>query len=372
MQIGMIIKKLRKEKNITQEQLAEYLGISSRAISQWECGKTMPDISQLPIIANIFNVTTDYLLGVNINMQTEKIDTIVNQALKERIVGNCTKASQILREGIKKYPNSHKIMCELMQCIWRVRDLPENKNNYQTLTEEIIIWGEKILNESTDTNIRNHAIQLLCFTYPNVNQTDKAVELADKMPCIYLSREHLLKRIFKGTMQFDLVRDILWTDISDLYNCMLYNSGSLDDGSRPYTVKENIKIYQKYLDIMNIFFEDGNFGFFREMIARANLNLAAFYMRDSNYELTKKHLKIATEHAIVYDSKYNPDDEYTCILFKGKKFGGVIHNTNKNICQIVLDDINSSTFDKIRNSDEFIGIVKKLEKYADVRVSIEK
>ncbi|MBR2447915.1 MAG: helix-turn-helix transcriptional regulator, partial [Clostridia bacterium] len=48
MQIGLKIKKLRKENDITQEQLAEYLSISSRAVSQWECGKTMPDISQLP------------------------------------------------------------------------------------------------------------------------------------------------------------------------------------------------------------------------------------------------------------------------------------------------------------------------------------
>lgn len=364
MQIGIIIKKLRKEKDITQEQLAEYLGISSRAVSQWECGKTMPDISQLPVIANIFNVTTDYLLGVNVNKLTEKIDTIVNQSLKERIVGNCTKAAEILREGMKKYPNSHKIMCELMQCIWRVRDLPENKENYHTLTQEIIILGEKIINESTDTNIRNHAIQLLCFTYPNVKQTEKAVELADKMPCIYLSREHLLKSIFKGTMRFDLVRDILWTDISDIYNCMLYNSAPLDDGSRPYTIKELIIIYQKYLDIMNIFFEDSNFGFFREMIARANLNIAAFYMRDNNYVFAIEHLKIATEHAIIYDTQYNPDDEYTCILFKGKKFGGVIHNTNKNICQIILDDINGPDFDKIRDNDEFIGIINELKNYA--------
>ena len=49
MSIGATIKKLRRDKNITQEQLAEMLGISTNAVSQWECDKTAPDISHLPI-----------------------------------------------------------------------------------------------------------------------------------------------------------------------------------------------------------------------------------------------------------------------------------------------------------------------------------
>ncbi|MBQ9130605.1 MAG: helix-turn-helix transcriptional regulator, partial [Clostridia bacterium] len=54
MSIGSTIKRLRREKDLTQEQLAEYLGITSRAISQWECDRTAPDISQLPTLCHIF------------------------------------------------------------------------------------------------------------------------------------------------------------------------------------------------------------------------------------------------------------------------------------------------------------------------------
>ena len=367
MQIGIIIKKLRKDNNITQEQLGEYLGISSRAISQWECGKTMPDISQLPVIANVFDVTTDYLLGVEVDKRAEEIDNIIINSQKARNIGNVTKTSKVLREGLKKYPNSHKIMSELMSSIWRERDLPENKENYEKLTQEIITLGEKILDESTDTIIRNRAIQLLCYTYPDINHTEKALELAEKMLCIYLTREHLLRKIYKGTKRFELVRDMLWGNIADIYNCMLYNFAPLDNGSKPYDINEVISIYQKYLNIMNIFFEDGNFGFFREHMARANLNIATFYLKANNSKLAVEHLKNAINHAIIYDTQYNPDDEYTCVLFKGVKFGGVIHNTNKNICQIILDDISTQDFDKIRNNSEFEKFSKKLEKYACIR-----
>ena len=57
MTIGSTIRQLRQEQDITQEQLAEALGITSRAVSQWECDRTPPDISQIPALANFFDVT---------------------------------------------------------------------------------------------------------------------------------------------------------------------------------------------------------------------------------------------------------------------------------------------------------------------------
>jgi len=63
MDLGSRIALLRKEKNITQNKLAEKLGISFQAISSWERNETMPDIDKLLSVSGIFNVSTDYLLG---------------------------------------------------------------------------------------------------------------------------------------------------------------------------------------------------------------------------------------------------------------------------------------------------------------------
>ena len=54
---------LRKEASLNQSQLAEALGTTQRKISYWETGKTEPDLASLLLIAEYFNVTTDYLLG---------------------------------------------------------------------------------------------------------------------------------------------------------------------------------------------------------------------------------------------------------------------------------------------------------------------
>ena len=60
--IGMQIAKLRKEKNITQEELAKNLDVSAQAVSKWENGGA-PDLELLPKIADYFGVSIDYLFG---------------------------------------------------------------------------------------------------------------------------------------------------------------------------------------------------------------------------------------------------------------------------------------------------------------------
>ncbi len=63
MTIGNIIANLRKEKNMTQEVLANALGVTNQAVSKWEANQSCPDITLLPTIADLFGVSIDYLFG---------------------------------------------------------------------------------------------------------------------------------------------------------------------------------------------------------------------------------------------------------------------------------------------------------------------
>lgn len=75
--MGQIIRRLRKEKNLTQEELAQQLNVTNQAVSKWENGDCMPDISQVVPLANVFGVTTDVLFG--------RIDTDSDEAAYTQI-----------------------------------------------------------------------------------------------------------------------------------------------------------------------------------------------------------------------------------------------------------------------------------------------
>ena len=60
--IGNRISKFRKEKHMTQEELANAMGVSSQAVSKWERGETLPDTAILPDLANVLETTTDFIL----------------------------------------------------------------------------------------------------------------------------------------------------------------------------------------------------------------------------------------------------------------------------------------------------------------------
>ncbi len=68
-----IFKALRKDKVLTQEQIAEILGTSPQTISRWETGTSSPDIMMLPAIASYFDITTDELLGIKKPVKKQKM-----------------------------------------------------------------------------------------------------------------------------------------------------------------------------------------------------------------------------------------------------------------------------------------------------------
>ena len=82
--IGNTIKYLRKEKDITQDELADILGVSYKSVSRWETGTCYPDMELLPVISDFFGVTIDKLLGVDENIEREKELRSTNSGLMNR------------------------------------------------------------------------------------------------------------------------------------------------------------------------------------------------------------------------------------------------------------------------------------------------
>lgn len=93
--IGDKIKALRKESNISQNVLAEHIGVSYQAVSKWENGVCLPDITVLPLLAAFFDITIDELLDYNkeqikasnIELYYNAVYTLLNMSLDARKYG---------------------------------------------------------------------------------------------------------------------------------------------------------------------------------------------------------------------------------------------------------------------------------------------
>ena len=77
--VGKFIKKLRKDNNLTQQKLADKYGVTYQAVSKWENGKNLPDITLIKQIANDYNISVDNLIQVN--HSKKKLLTLIIAAL---------------------------------------------------------------------------------------------------------------------------------------------------------------------------------------------------------------------------------------------------------------------------------------------------
>ena len=370
MNIGATIKKLRRSQNITQEQLSEYLNVTAQAVSRWETGTALPDITQVPALANVLNVSADGLLGVDIAAKEARIDEIIVNAWENYAAkGRGDEAIAILRNALKEYPNSYKLMRKLATCIHfhavpKPRNTDEEKAQFVEAMKEIISLGEKILAECTDDEIRYSTIQIICYVYDYIGETDKAIALAEKMPNRYVSCEELLTHLYKGTQLHCLKQDNLSADLESIHQNLIYYNVTLDDGTHPFTLDERIAIQYKILDIYAIIYEDDNYGFGHVRVCAVHDRLARLYNEKGDTAAALKHLKLAAKHAIAYDTNFDSEKEYTCLLLRGRKFGNPSKNTPFNESYDLLETMKLSDFDPIRNDPAFIEIEKELRKYA--------
>ena len=113
MQLGQVIRKYRKNKNMTQEEMGGRLGVTAPAVNKWENGASMPDITLLAPIARLLGITTDILLSFREELTAEEIKALVYEAdsmLKEKPY---EEAFLWVKKKLEQYPNCEQLILQL-------------------------------------------------------------------------------------------------------------------------------------------------------------------------------------------------------------------------------------------------------------------
>ena len=260
MSIGTTIKKLRRDRNITQEQLAEMLGVSTNAVSQWECDKTAPDISHLPILANIFEVSADILLEIDIakSKKQSEIKEFTAKYAEFHSQGKTEERLKLCRTMQKKYPNDETVRYYLMRVL---------QNGYiDESFDEIVMLGEQLL-ESTNMEYKMGAIRGLCFTYLHMGDRAKALQYADMMP----PAEDLYLHVLEGDELVEHCQNYFWKVCDRMYLYMKYLIDCKDSG---YTHEEKHAMWNSLYDMFHMIFTDKDFGFYNDRLVRISFFMA--------------------------------------------------------------------------------------------------
>ena len=200
MNIGIKNKEFRHQKDLTQEQLAEYLNVSVPAVSQWESGKTVPDVSTLLALANFFDVTLDELFdraSKDKEIEMEKYYSLDREYANQ---GEIKKSLSLWREAVQKYPGDFNCLIKLAYSLEAtVYNGGENDEIERNAKESIVIC-ERILRDCTESEIRNAALQISVHLYSHndlsIANEDSAVKYAMMADSLFACREALLEHAY--------------------------------------------------------------------------------------------------------------------------------------------------------------------------------
>ncbi len=204
--IGENIKRLRRERELTQEEAAAHLGISFQAISKWERGDGYPDITMLPALANYFGVSVDELIGMNKIEKSKKYDDINALWTENNKNGLHRNNVALMRKSLKTFPNDALLLVQLSTSLEKLEGTEEERAKY--LRESIAVQ-EQILRYGEDPEIQSATLFNICFAYWKSGERDKALEQAGKLPNLYKARENALVYFLQGDEKGMVAREAL-------------------------------------------------------------------------------------------------------------------------------------------------------------------
>lgn len=186
--IGQNIRRMRRERNLTQEEVAAHLGISFQSISKWERGDGYPDITMLPALAHYFSTTVDALLGTDALAREEAYVRINAEWTENNLAGRHAENVSLMRGALKDFPNDALLLVQLSTSLEKLDGTDDEKR--ENLRASIAIQEQILRGE--DSEVRSATQFNICFAYMKIGETEKAVAQAKKLPNLYKTRENAL------------------------------------------------------------------------------------------------------------------------------------------------------------------------------------
>ena len=354
------LRALRQKKNITQEALAQHLGITSQSVGKWERGEGYPDITLLPAIAAYFDVTIDDLLDVGAARKEEKLSAYEAEVARYAHDGLVEEIIAVWERAYHEFPNDCRIMNSLMRSIHARGIYPTPDAD----AKRIYSLGEKILENSTDQKIRDSAIYTLCWVHSSRREKEEALKYAEMGGSLLTTREDLRSDVLEGEEGIKACQEYL----TELLRTAGYTAIEMikKDG---VTAEETVAAYQLVIDLLKLLHPDGCLIGHAWNLAMSYAGIASAYAKMQDADKTLEALEQCVEWS-VRDTEYTSKGEpirYQTPLVNRLTFdpNNRIKNFKGNTCDCNLGDFSWVCYDFLRGDARFIALQNRMREYAE-------
>ena len=345
--IAGTIRRLRKEKGITQEEFAKAMGVTTQAVSKWERGEGYPDITFLPDIAEYFHVTLDTLCGIDEQQKQEQISAIIRATSD----ASYEEGVQIAREGLAKFPHSVQLKNNLAEALMgcTARWTPPRE-----VLEEVVRLYEDILGRCPDLNtISSNAFSLLCQAYISIGEYKKAKQIALQMNGKYES-QRIWCRILKGEELVSHIQNSIIQTLPDIH-FMVKDVLKTDC----YTTKEKIALCRKMIEVYALFDEGRDWPIGMIFSCQLYMQIAILSMKLDDAKGGLIALDKAAELAVRTDLL--PCEGFPTSLLLNRINFRYLSGTTSERANLREDIEAESAFEPLRKTPEYERILGKLK-----------
>ena len=179
--VSKIIQQKRRAKGLTQERLAQLVGVSSAAVSKWETASAMPDVALLCPLARALDCTVNELLDFKPQLTMEEIETASKTAQKYFEQGQWQKALEFCEGRLQEYPNDLELCYQFSALYMKYLAVSGSEEQAQKQLQRAIQLMEQV-QEIEDEEKQREVLLMLSGMYTVANDYDRALETLEKLP----------------------------------------------------------------------------------------------------------------------------------------------------------------------------------------------
>lgn len=195
--IGRVISSKRKEKGITQEELANHLGVSKPAVSKWESGQSYPDIILLPELAAFFHISVDQLIGYEPQMAKEDVRKLYQRLAEDFAKRPFQQVYEECEEYIKKYISCWYLQNQMGILLLNHANLAGDPKKEKEIIEKALEIFTRIEKSGEDVALAKLALQMKAICQMALQQPVEAIDILENLNEHIMSTESLLVKAYQ-------------------------------------------------------------------------------------------------------------------------------------------------------------------------------